>query len=459
MRLAFRTAAVVGCGALLVLGADLAWTVAREREVLEQEKHEDHLRLLAVVARQVGPLIEAGELDRAHQALHAMRDDALSLALVAPGAAADAETHLVTRWPLSAELELVATEANARERGFLRGSMTQRLGTVSAMVLVMMLLAWWFSARIIARRIDALVQHLRDVGGGRAPLPLATSGSDELATLAREANAMTSELHRTRRALEAEHAERIRTLEQLRHADRLATVGRLATGLAHELGAPLSVIAIKADRLREDERTTPAMRAQALVIRDRVEFIRTLVRRVLRFGRPVPPVRRSVDLVELTKEAIAMLAPLGAKAGVVVKLETAAAAVPLAVDPHQLEQVLTNLLANAFLASAPRQVVEVSVGSDGADAVIRVRDHGVGMTRETREHLFEPFFTTRPVGEGTGLGLSVCWGIVRDHGGRIDVESTPGAGSTFTVVLPHSAEENHHDAPTHAPAPTLAPTG
>nr|MCU0696152.1 ATP-binding protein [Myxococcaceae bacterium] len=313
-----------------------------------------------------------------------------------------------------------------------------------------------------------LVQQLRDVGAGREPGPLAAMGADELATLARETNAMTLELRATREALEEEHQARLRAVEQLRHADRLTTVGRLATGLAHELGTPLSVIAIKADRLREDERASPGMKAQALVIRDRVEFIRTLVRRVLQFGRPMPPMRRQVDLEALAREVVAMVAPLATKRGVTVHVEPSEPGVALAVDPHQVEQVFSNLLVNAFLASSPGQVVTLGLGWAPRDVdgtprdcvVVTVRDEGVGMSDEVRAHVFEPFFTTRAVGEGTGLGLSVCWGIARDHGGWLEVESELGKGSTFSLVLPSfHPEEVAHAATPHATRRAAAPAG
>jgi signal transduction histidine kinase len=466
MKLAFQVAAVVGVGALAVLGVDLAWTVHRERGVIEAEMRDDHLRLLAVLAPQVEAALREGGLEAGRKALPQVTGSSVWLTVEPATGASSLEGWLVTRRTLGdSGYALVASESTAAEEAFLVGSLTQRALTALVMAVVVALLAWRFSARVVSRRVDTLVQHLRDVGAGREPAPLRATGPDELATLAREANAMTLELHATREALVQEHRARLETLEQLRHADRLTTVGRLATGLAHELGTPLSVIAIKADRLREDERASPGMKAQALVIRDRVEFIRTLVRRVLQFGRPMPPMRRQVDLENLAREVVAMVSPLAAKRGVTVAVQAEEAGLSLAVDPHQVEQVFSNLLTNAFLASSPGQRVTVRLLREGRDVdgrrrdcvVVAVEDTGVGMSDEVRAHVFEPFFTARAVGEGTGLGLSVCWGIARDHGGWLEVESAPGKGSTFSLVLPSFSEEVHREAPTHS-APAAAAT-
>jgi two-component system NtrC family sensor kinase len=358
MKLAFQVAVVVGVGAFAVLAVDLAWTVRRERAVIEAEMRDDHQRLLGVFAGRVERALASGGLDAAREVLPAASASKVQLSVVPSGIPFDTTAHLVSRRPLAdGRHELVVSEPTEAEEQFLEDSLLQRGLTVLAMAAVVALLAWRFSARVVSRRVDALVQHLRDVGAGREPPPLPVTGGDELGTLAREANAMSLELRATQRALVEEHQERLDTLEQLRHADRLSTVGRLATGLAHELGTPLSVIAIKADRLREDERGTPAMKAQAHVIRDRVEFIRTLVRRVLQFGRPLAPVRREVDLEALAREVVAMVSPLATRRGVAVGVSREGPPLRLAVDPHQLEQVFSNLLTNAFLASSSGQRV------------------------------------------------------------------------------------------------------
>ncbi|MDX2009280.1 MAG: ATP-binding protein [Myxococcaceae bacterium] len=469
MKLAFQLATVVGLGAFAVLAVDFAFTVHRERAVIEAEMRADHERLLGLIAPQVEVALVNAGVDGARAAVPRVPDPSVWLSVEPRREATRLEGWLVSRRPLgSSGFDLVAAESTVSEEAFLTGSLVQRGLTSLAIAVVIALLAWRFSTRVVSRRVEGLVQQLRDVGAGRDPGPLPAMGRDELATLARETNAMTLELRATREALEEEHQARLRAVEQLRHADRLTTVGRLATGLAHELGTPLSVIAIKADRLREDERASPGMKAQALVIRDRVEFIRTLVRRVLQFGRPLPPMRRHVDLEALARDVVAMVTPLATKRGVTVHVHSVEPAVCLPVDPHQLEQVFSNLLVNAFLASAPGQRVTLAlgrtrreVGGVAVDCVlVTVRDEGVGMSDDVRAHVFEPFFTTRAVGEGTGLGLSVCWGIARDHGGWLEVESAPGKGSTFSLVLPSvPPEEVTRESTSHAARAAAATAG
>jgi signal transduction histidine kinase len=239
--------------------------------------------------------------------------------------------------------------------------------------------------------------------------------------------------------------------EQLRHADRLTTVGKLASGLAHELGTPLNVVAGRARLIRDAEVEGQDAVESARIVGEQADRMTALIRQLLDFARPRPLHKATINVANMAGRVCELVATIAKKANVTLVPPAAAdsdVAMRVEVDEGQLHQVLTNLVVNAIQASPDGGSVEIVtrvvehaappyVGHQAPRwLAIEVRDTGIGMDDETRARIFEPFFTTKQVGEGTGLGLSVTWGIVREHGGWIDVTSTPGKGSTFTVYLP-----------------------
>jgi signal transduction histidine kinase len=178
-----------------------------------------------------------------------------------------------------------------------------------------------------------------------------------------------------------------------------------------------------------------------------------IIRKLLDFARRSSPRRSLVDLRKLVQRSLELTASLGHKARAVLADEGPEGPLMARVDPGQIQQVLTNLIVNAFQAMPEGGRVEVRIraararspgvpAGSGADYLcIEFQDEGGGIPEEARSRLFDPFFTTKDVGEGTGLGLSIAHGIVRDHGGWIDVESEPGVGSCFSVYLPREVEE------------------
>jgi signal transduction histidine kinase len=172
-----------------------------------------------------------------------------------------------------------------------------------------------------------------------------------------------------------------------------------------------------------------------------------LIRQLLDFARPRPLTKASVNVASMATRVCELVATIARKANVTL-VPPADENLRVEADEAQLHQVLTNLVVNAIQATpdggsvdiVTRVVEQVAPPYVGEQAprwlAIEIRDHGIGMDDATRARIFEPFFTTKQVGEGTGLGLSVTWGIVREHGGWIDVHSQPAHGSTFTVYLP-----------------------
>jgi signal transduction histidine kinase len=334
------------------------------------------------------------------------------------------------------------------EQRFIHVRFLHELLVAAALVLVCGSVAWLLGVRLVGEPVRKLALQARRIGAGDLSSRISLRQHDELSLLAEEMNAMTDNLAEARVQLESETAARLAAIEQVRHADRLATVGQLASGIAHELGTPLNVVSGHAAMIASGEVASELeVRETACVIHEQTERMTGILRQLLDFARRKTTRRSPADLVKLARETVAFLEPLAAKREVRLSFWDSEREVPAEVDPGQIEQVLTNLVMNALQASPRGSRVEVAVttrklaarggeGVEGRCVCVEVRDQGEGIAEEARARIFDPFFTTKPVGEGTGLGLSVAYGIVADHGGWIDVASEAGRGSVFTVWLP-----------------------
>jgi signal transduction histidine kinase len=242
-----------------------------------------------------------------------------------------------------------------------------------------------------------------------------------------------------RRYVDREQAERRLAVEQLRHAERLNVIGTMAAGVAHELGTPLGVIAGSAELIDVGELDRARLHELSRRILRQTERMSAIIQHLLDFGRRGGGRRTLAELGAVVRAAAELTATLARQRGVRVQLEVAPAPTPVLVNPSEIEQVVSNLVVNAIQASPEGSVVIARAGRDGDAAVIAIEDRGHGIEPDALPRIFDPFFTTKGVGEGTGLGLSVSYGIVRDHGGTIDVTSEPGVGTCFTVRLPLAA--------------------
>ncbi len=240
--------------------------------------------------------------------------------------------------------------------------------------------------------------------------------------------------------------EESRLQEQLRHADRLATIGQLAAGVAHELNEPLGNIlgfaqlAGKSAGLAEQ----PARDIERIVTA--ALYAREIIKKLMFFARQTPPRRQEVSLNEVVSEVLSLLKSRCADSRVDVEHELSPSLRRVLGDPAQLQQVLVNLLVNAVQAMPDGGRLLLRTWNEGEVVSITVEDTGVGIAPEQLESVFVPFFTTKEVGEGTGLGLAVVHGIVTAHGGSVRVRSEPGRGTCFEVQLPaasvRAAEES-----------------
>ncbi|MFY9717039.1 MAG: ATP-binding protein [Thermoplasmata archaeon] len=226
------------------------------------------------------------------------------------------------------------------------------------------------------------------------------------------------------------------------HADKLASVGRLAAGVAHEINTPLANVMLVAESLRRRSEDPWAL-SRLETMTEQIDAAARIVRGLLDFARRTEPKVTELDLVEVARESVAFLRGKQSP-DVEVDESYPAGTVPVHGDRGQLMQVLTNILNNAYDAMAGRGRILVSVRRRGARAEVEIVDAGPGIPPESLPHIFEPFFTTKPEGEGTGLGLAICHGIVQAHHGSITARNVPGEGAAFLVTLP-----------VHEPSPML----
>ncbi|MGO9712388.1 MAG: ATP-binding protein [Polyangiaceae bacterium] len=342
---------------------------------------------------------------------------------------------------------LELSEPLEAERAYIHRTILDTIATELTLIGVCAAMAMILGAWIVGRPMAALVEKARRVGNGDFSGPLQLKQTDEIARLATEMNAMCDRLVAANERAANEMKARVEMLEQLRHADRLMTVGKLASGIAHELGTPLNVIEARAAMIGNGETNQEESVSYARVIVRATERMTRIIRQLLAFARPREVQKSRCDVAVVAQRTVELLQPLAEKRNVTLRVEGLAPAHAQA-DAGQIEQAITNLVMNAIQAMDRGGSVELTVdrtrakppadhGGPEADYLrIRVRDEGSGISAEHLPRVFEPFFTTKDVGEGTGLGLAVTYGIVREHGGWVAVASELGHGTQFSIHLP-----------------------
>lgn len=228
--------------------------------------------------------------------------------------------------------------------------------------------------------------------------------------------------------------------QQLLQSEKLAAIGQMVSGVAHELNNPLTAILGISDLLRE-RATDDASRRQIDLVQKQARKAAELVQDLLTFSRPSPPKNQRVRLDDLAKRAIAMQGIAMASQGVTVSCEAPENLPDIQADPSHMVQVFVNLLANAGQAIASVRDhgrIRIHLGIVGGKAEILIDDDGPGISGEVRSKMFDPFFTTRRASGGTGLGLTICLVIIKEHGGTIEAQSAPEGGARFRILLPVS---------------------
>jgi histidine kinase len=249
--------------------------------------------------------------------------------------------------------------------------------------------------------------------------------------------------------------ERVKSEAQLIQASKMATLGEMSAGVAHELNQPLSVIKTSASfiakKISRNESVDPdILRDLADEMDSQVDRASLIINHLRQFGRKTDIRKMNVQLNDCIRGTFTVLGRQLEVHGVKVELHLDAELPPIRGDSNRLEQVFLNLIMNARDAMDEKEalegkgvekVLEISSFRENDEVVVTISDTGLGMSEEVKEKIFEPFFTTKPVGKGTGLGLSISFGIIRDYDGNIDLESVEGQGTTFRIRFPAAEEE------------------
>jgi len=281
----------------------------------------------------------------------------------------------------------------------------------------------------VQRPLVELQQKIAQVGAGDLSVSVSFARrNDEIGDLGRNFDQMVRQLRESRAEIELLH----RT--QMSRAEHLATLGELATGLAHEIRNPLAGIAGVIEIAGRDLPQASPARAVVKEVRQEIARINHIVTDLLQTARPHPPTVRKSDLNTTVEHAVMLGRQQALARSVMIALHKDPTLPDVEHDGDQIHQVLLNLLLNALQAIDLEGRIDVTLRAQDGMAAVDVADNGRGIAPETLPNIFRPFYTTK--GDGTGLGLSLARRIVEDHQGRIDVTSALGQGTTFTVLLP-----------------------
>ena len=297
------------------------------------------------------------------------------------------------------------------------------------------LVAWKLSGRI-TRPISNLASASVAIARGEFSPELPVESADEIGALTRSFNTMARSLR------ERDELLRERTRQQLTRSERLASIGRLAAGVAHEINNPLTGVLTFAHLLHRKAPEGSQDRQDLETIINATTRCKDIVRGLLGFSRQSEPHKQPSDLNAVVREAANLIRNQARISRVEIAEELAAGLPAMVIDGNQLQEAAVNLLLNAIdaMPQGGRLAVRTRPVAGPPEAVeLEVADTGCGIPAANLEHIFDPFFTTKPAGKGTGLGLAIVYGVVTEHGGQINLASEVGRGTTVTVRLPAPA--------------------
>jgi len=464
MKLVAKYTLVLVAALAVALSLLTYYRMGRDRAHLEDDMSTDHRvvgRVLQAIAVELWRADPAGGAPRGARALArliARANDASGTTRFEwlAGSTSTSEINeveghdFVSRFPVRIDGALVGTivvreSLDDTDRLVQHGVAFSVLGVglvVALSLVTSLVLGRWF----VGKPIEQLVDKARRIGRRDFTGAVELSHRDELGELASAMNAMSNELAHALAQISLETEARVRAVEQLRHADRLSTVGKLAAGVAHELGTPLSIVGGHAQMIAGAEVTGEAALDSARAIDREATRMSRIVRQLLDFARRRGPEGSASDVGAMVERCLSLMAPMVTKAQVSVERAIDSTGVRALIDEDSLQQVLTNLILNALQAMPSGGTLSVTAAREHAASPeqpgavptpcirITVRDTGGGIPEDVRAHVFEPFVTTKQPGDGTGLGLAVVYGLVVDHRGWLTLDSGAN-GTTFSVFL------------------------
>jgi len=315
------------------------------------------------------------------------------------------------------------------------------------LLLLIGILITFLTRRLVNRPVKRLIRHAALVAAGNLDARVEATSKDELGELSEAVNRMTENLGKASEELKdwansLEHKVEERSLEikrmetQLHHSEKLASLGNLVAGIAHEINNPLTGILLYASILNSDKRLDPLLRPDIERIIAETSRCADIVKQLLEFSRETVAHKEALSLNKLLDKVVGLLYRQPSFHNIAINCHYNHVLPDVFADPSQIQQVFVNLFINASHAMPDGGELTISTGlcRDGGFVCTEVADTGCGISEENLSLIFDPFFTTKA--EGTGLGLSISYGIIENNGGKIEVSSTLGVGSTFRVMLP-----------------------
>lgn len=340
--------------------------------------------------------------------------------------------------PRQAALEIAFVAPDGRRMA--RQAIRDVLVRVGILTVVLALVIAVVLQRQVLRPLADLARSIRDLGEGRRGPPLPVKRQDELGELAAAFNRMTERLEEARQRVVAEGEYALDLEQQLRRSETLAVAGKLASGIAHEVGTPLNIISGRAEIVLQSLPAEHSGRQDLERIIHQIDRVSNIVRSLLDAVRLGKREIQRVPIEVLISRLLLLLEHVVRKRGISITTSIPEDLSDVAGDSGRLQQVFINLLINAVEATPPNGEISISARpclNDGRPGVsVEVTDTGMGIAPDVLGQVFEAFYTTKPAGQGTGLGLAITRDIVRDHGGTIVAQSRPGHRTTFTVWLP-----------------------
>jgi len=334
-----------------------------------------------------------------------------------------------------------------------RTSMMLTFLVVAGLGVLIVLGLTYVITRTMTRPLEEMVDATKKIAGGDLDQTVHVTSGDEIGKLAESLNAMAASLKRARdeleewtRTLEDRVRERseelVRVQSKMAQAEKLASLGRMAAGVAHEINNPMGGILTFATLGLQDLPEDHAQRRNFEIIVKQTMRCRDIVKGLLEFSRQSEAKPMLTDITEVVDKTLLLMQQQTIFQNIRTNRRGSTRLPPVMIDPGQMQEVVLNLIINAVDAMEESGELEVTTGLAPAhnEVLVRIKDTGKGIPPEILPLIFEPFFTTKEVGKGTGLGLAIVHGIVTRAGGLIEVDTVPGAGTTFTVRLPVADE-------------------
>jgi signal transduction histidine kinase len=350
-----------------------------------------------------------------------------------------AATHVALQGPLPGIEGLVVARPLDDMEADLGHTRSQVILTLLVSILASTLLLLFVSRRFVELPLGRMVEAMRRFREDGTLSLRGPFAQDEVGTALQEFARLATELQDARARIEEEQVRRAALEGHLQKLDKLATVGQLSAGLAHEVGSPLQVLEGRLKSLERKIGGDESARRVLAIALEQTQRITRVVKQLLSFARPAPAAVRETDAAEATRSVLEFLELEARRRGVKIEAVLEAAPRSVMVDPDHIAQLVLNLVRNALEATPSEGRIQVRIeGSPNASEGFRilVEDSGRGMSEDTQSRIFEPFFTTRDASGGTGLGLAVVRSLAHRYGGQVSVRSELGRGSTFVVDLP-----------------------